>query len=146
MIPPILQRRLMMSSMSTRGFGSNPPAHPQSGNTGPVPSLDQPRPAYHGDTGNAGGVQGTMHDLAEGAGNVAGQVRDTARRWAGGAADAVEQGWEGTRQTIEGAWNEGTSFVRRHPVACMMGAFGAGALFASFLAVECASRYDRRYQ
>jgi hypothetical protein len=136
----------MMSSLSSRGSKPNPPAHPQTGNTGPVPSLDQPRTAYHGDTGTAGGVQGTVHDLAEGAANVAGQVRDTARRWAGGAADAVEQGWEGTRQTIEGAWNEATGFVRRHPAACMMAAFGVGALFASFMAAEYASRYDRRYQ
>jgi hypothetical protein len=122
-----------MSSMSRSGPGFSTPAHPQTGNTGPVPSLGQPRTTHHGDTGIAGEVQEKITDLASGA-------ADTARRWAGSAADAVEHGWDSTRQGVIGAYDEANAFVRRHPGACLLAAFGMGALVAGFLTAAVTTR------
>jgi hypothetical protein len=136
-----------MSSMSGRGSGLGNPAHPQTANMGPVPSLGRPGSTQHGDTGMGSQVQEKVQDLAAGAADVAGQVRDTARRWAGSAAEAMEHGWDSTRQSVAGAWDEAGAFIRRHPIACLAAAFGMGALVASFLTAECVSRNTyQRYE
>jgi hypothetical protein len=131
-----------MSSMSSSRFGT--PGHPQTGNAGPIPSLDQPHTTHQGDTGQTGSVQGKMHEMATGAAEVAGQVRDTARRWAGSAAEAVEHGWESTRHGVEETWDEATAFVRRHPVESLLGAFAVGALIGCCITAASSSHaFDR---
>jgi hypothetical protein len=130
----------MMSNIPNRGTGFGTPTRPQTGNMGPVPSLNPPRNPQHHDAGITAEVQEKFHNLSSGAGEMAGQVRDTARRWAGSAADAVEQGYESTRHSIEEAGDEIMTFIRRHPAACLMGAFAAGALLATCLTLTAESR------
>jgi hypothetical protein len=122
-----------MSSMSGRGAGFGTPGRPQTGNVG------------QGDAGVVGGVKEKINDLTSGASEMAGQVRDTARQWAGSAAGAVEQGWDSTRQTVEGAVDEATAFIRRHPGASLLAAFGLGTLIGCCLVMMTEDRGPRRY-
>jgi hypothetical protein len=133
-----------MSSMPHRGSGLSTPIRPQTGNAGPIPSLDRPPTSSQGDTGVLGGVQDKIHDLTTGASEMAGQVRDTTRRWVDSTTNRVEQGWESTRHSVEGAWDEAVTFVRRHPAASLMAAFGLGALVAScFIATNAGRGFER---
>jgi hypothetical protein len=135
-----------MSSMSGRGSGFGAPGRPQTGNVGQVPSLDQPQHrGGQGDGGMAGAVKDKVNDLTSSASEMAGQVRDTAKEWAGSAADTVGQGWDSTRQTVQGGIDEATAFIRRHPGASLLAAFGLGTLIGCCLVMMTEDRGPRRY-
>jgi hypothetical protein len=134
-----------MSSTSRYGAGFGTTL-PQTGNSGRIPSLDQHGDSRQHDTGFGAEVQEKLHNVVAGAAEVSGQVRDTARQWAGSAVDAVGQGFSTTRQSLEGAYHEAKAFVRGHPGVCMFAAFATGALVGICLTVGAENRYSQRPQ
>ena len=84
-----------------------------------------------------------------------GVIKDRAQDMASGVADTAQKAWEGTREGAQKAWDstrEGvenaasyvgntaeeafdsvTGFIRRYPVACVMGGFFVGLLAAGVM-------------
>ncbi len=94
-----------------------------------------------GETGTSGGVRDKIDNLTSSASEMAGQVRDTARQWAGSAGESLQEGWETTRRSVEGAYDEAAAFIRRHPAASFLAALGIGALIASCLLMMTEERH-----
>ena len=132
-----------MSSMSgaNRGSGFGTPGLPQTTTSGNLPGTSR----TSSESGAMGAVKEKVGDLASSASRVASDVTDTAKQWASSAAGSVEQGWDTTRQSVVSAFDECTAFIRRHPGASLLAAFGVGALVGSALVLFTEDRHPLRY-
>jgi hypothetical protein len=94
-----------------------------------------------GQGGQAGGAVETLRQAVSGVGDVAGQVKEKVQDVASGAADRLSGAWESTKrgmrqgyetvaETAEDFWTGTSNFIRRHPMASVMAAFGLGCLCA----------------
>jgi ElaB/YqjD/DUF883 family membrane-anchored ribosome-binding protein len=96
-------------------------------------------------SGMMGTIKEKAGDLASGAANVAGQVRDKAKELASSAASGAQHAWEATKrgtqefasnaaETAQNAWEGLGDIIRRYPVPSLLIAMGAGFLLGGVLA------------
>lgn len=129
-----------------------------SGNHGPTFSEQQQRnPGSTGgrgepSSGMMGAVKEKAQNLASGASEMAGQVKDTAREWASSVAGGARQAWESTREGAREfahragerageAWEGTGNLIRRYPVASLMVALGFGFVLGQALAIGTRRRW-----
>ena len=98
-------------------------------------------------------VKEKAKDLASGASDMAGNLRDTARDWASSAADKAQHAWESTRSgashlasnvadTTSNAMDSLADVIRRNPVPSLLIALGVGFMLGSSLGMLTTRRSD----
>ena len=112
------------------------------------------RPEESGMLGSAAStVKEKAKDLASGASDMAGNLRDTARDWASSAADKAQHAWESTRSgashlasnvadTTSNAMDSLADVIRRNPVPSLLIALGVGFMLGSSLGMMTRRRSD----
>jgi ElaB/YqjD/DUF883 family membrane-anchored ribosome-binding protein len=126
-----------MAGEGDRGGSPQQGAHPRMG--AGLPAGPGARPE------GQKGVTETAREMASGAREAVGQVRERAQEYVSGTADRLEGAWRSTREGLqEGAstlarqaenfWNDTADLIRRYPVASVAIAFGLGFLASSAMA------------
>ena len=98
-------------------------------------------------------VKEKAKDVASGASDMAGNLKDTARDWASSAADKAQHAWQSTRSgasdlasnvadTAGNAWDGLGDVIRRNPVPSLLIALGVGFMLGSSLGMMTSRRSD----